>query len=158
METLMIDQSLFSSEDWYQQGPPSERAAPVRLGVERLGVSFISMRNGVTLHQIYRERDYEKAKAEYYDEVKSWFHSRDDETDWYIPSGFDYKSSVADNYQFRCQTHKPSSVENCQLVGRYGTYIIRFHTFMSPIMTYDDLERMLQAIDNKMAQCLNKDS
>jgi hypothetical protein len=151
----MIDPSLFSSEDWQQQGPLSERAAPVRLGIERLGVTFISMRHGVALHEVYRERDEEKSKAEYFDQLNSWFHSSDDETDWYIPSEYNYNSSVVDNHQFRCQTHKPSGVENCQFVGQYETYIVRFHTYVSPIMTYDDQARILQAIDNKMARCLH---
>jgi hypothetical protein len=157
METLMLDRSLFS-KDWYQQSLPSERSASVRWGIERLGVSFISQKNGVAGQAVYRGRDSNETRAKYFDEITGpgWFHSDENETEWYIPSDFTYESTVANNYRFGCQTHKPSGVQSCQFVGQYEVYLIRFRTDMSSIMTYEDLERILQAIDNKMAQCLEK--
>ncbi len=155
IETLMIDVSLFP-KDWLQQGPPREKAATVQWGVEKLGVTFISMVHGVALQDVHRGRNVKISEVGYAEEFTSWFHSREDETEWYIPADFNYESLVADRYRFGCQTQKPSGVENCQLVGQYGVYIMRFHTFMSPIMTYDHLAHILQTIDNKMATCLGR--
>ena len=153
----MIDQSLFS-KDWHQQSLPRERSAPDQWGIERLGVSFISQKNGVAGQAVYRGRDFNESKVEYFDRISAtgWFHSDENETEWYIPSDFTYKSTVADNYRFGCQTHNPSGVQSCQFVGQYEVYLIRFRTHMSEIMTYEDLEHILQTIDNKMAQCLDR--
>lgn len=155
MENLMIDLSLFP-DDWYQQGPPWEKAATVSWGVEKLGVTFVSSVNGVAQQDVHRGRNVQKAKEGYPELASSWFHIREDETDWYTPTEFDYKSLVANQYRFGCQTHQSSSgeIETCQLVAQHEVYIMRFHTLMSPIMTYNDLGHILQDIDNKTAQCL----
>ncbi len=155
VENLMINKSLFP-EDWDQQGPPRERAAPVRWGIDKLGVTFISQKNGVALQDVHRGRDVNETENGYFDNVTSWFHSGKEETEWYIPSDFNYESPVANRYRFGCHTHTPSGVQSCQLVGQYGVYLTRFRTHMSPIMTYEDLEHILQTIDNKMAKCLGR--
>lgn len=151
----MIDGALFP-KGWSQAGSPSQRGAPVRWGVDKLGVSFVTQENGVANQFVHQGRNPEHTEEGYLDLVTSWFDSREDATDWYIPPEFNYKSTIADRYRFGCRTYKPSGVESCQLVGQYGVYITRFHTFISPIMTYNDLECIFQAIDNKMAQCIDK--
>jgi hypothetical protein len=119
-----------------------------------LGVGFITQENGVAGQVVHLGRNPDHAEKGYFDLVDSWFDSEEDATDWYIPPQFNYESTAANHYRFGCRTYKPSGVESCQLVGQYEIYITRFHTFMSPIMTYGDLERILVAIDTKMTQCL----
>lgn len=155
LENLMIDESLFP-DGWYQPGPPRERSAPVRWGIEKLGVGFISQKNGVALQDVHQGQTVSQTEKGYLELVTSWFDSRTDETDWYIPPEFNYESPIANQFRFGCRIHKPSGVQSCQMVGQYGIYLTRFHTVMSPIMTYNDLAHILQAIDDKMAQCLNE--
>jgi hypothetical protein len=154
-ENLMLDKALFP-EGWSQHGPPSLRNAPIRWGVDRLGVSFGTQENGVANQVVHVGRNLNQAEEGYFDLVTSWFDTSEDATDWYIPSKFSYKNTVANRYRFGCRTYRLTGFESCQLVGQYGIYLVQFHTAMSPIMTYDDLARILRAIDDKMAKCLGK--
>lgn len=156
IETLMIDKSYLPEEMLWYQEIPSRRGAPVRWGVDKLGVGFSSQKNGGVIQDVYRGENFDQAEDGYFDLVTSWFDSREDETDWYIPSMFNYESVIADHFRFGCRTHKPSGVESCQMVGQYGIYVTRFRADISSIMTYEDLEHILQTIDDKMAQCLGK--
>jgi hypothetical protein len=153
IEDLMIDKSLFQ-EGWYQEGPPSERATVIRFGINRLSVGFLSQRHGVVGHDVHEGRSSEETEKQYFKEIDSWFAPREGWTDWYIPREFNYQSAIADHYQFRCYTHKASGVETCKMMGQYGVYLTGLYADMSPIMTYYDLDRILQAIDSKMAKCL----
>ncbi len=155
IENLMIDISLFR-EGWYQQGPPEEKTALIRFGVRKLSVGFISQQYGVAQHDVYEGENSEETEKQYFKELDYWFAPRDGWTDWYIPNGFNYVSTVADHSQFRCYTHKASGVMSCAMMGQYGVYLTGFYSVMSPIMTYYDLNHIFQAIDAKMAKCLAK--
>lgn len=155
IENLMIDESLFSG-GWSQMGPPDKSGAPIRWGVDKLGVGFITQENGVANQVVHQGRNPEHTEKGYFDLVDSWFDSREDETAWYVPPEFNYEGPIANHYRFGCRTHVPSGVQSCLMVGQYGVYLTQFYTDMSPIMTYRDLERILRTIDNKMAQCLSK--
>ncbi len=72
IENLMINRSLFP-EDWDQQGPPVEKAAAVRWGIEKSGVNFISMVHGVAQQDVHRGRDVNETENGYFDNVTSWF-------------------------------------------------------------------------------------
>jgi len=155
IEELMIDISLFPA-DWSQNSLPSERNAPVRWGVDKLGVSFSTQEYGGAIHDVYRGRNLNDAKKGYLNLSESWFQLREDEGEWYIPSDFNYESTVADQYRFGCSIHKPSGFQTCQLSAQYNVYVTRFYTGMSPMMTYKDLEHILRAIDSKMAKCFGQ--
>jgi len=44
------------------------------------------------------------------------------------------------------------------MIGQYDEYFVIFNTYMSPdFMTYEDLERVLRAIDERMAHYLAED-
>ncbi len=151
----MIDISLFH-EGWYQQGPPQEKTALIRFGVRKLSVGFISQQFGVAAQDVYEGENSAETENRYLKELDYWFAPEDGYTDWYVPSGFNYVSAVADHYQFRCYTHKASGVARCAMMGQYGVYLTGFYADMSPIMTHYDLYRIFQAIDAKMAKCLAK--
>ena len=157
IEELLIDQSLLP-QGWEQQGPPSSRNAPVRLGVERSGVSFISY-GGVANQHVYRCNSVRAAAREYPGEADSWFSPREGWGAWTVPAVLPYESAVADQFRFNCYTHQASGGQACQAVGRYDEYIVRFYTAMSDdYMTFTDLERILAAIDERMALYLEKDT
>jgi hypothetical protein len=153
IEDLMIDKSLFQ-EEWYQEGPPEQKTALIRFGIKKLSAGFISQRHGVARHDVYEGENFEETERQYFEEVDSWFSPREGWTEWYIPRGLNYESSIADQYRVGCYTHKTSGVETCKMMAQYDVYLTRFHSDMSSIMTYYDLYRILQTIDNKMAECL----
>lgn len=155
IEDLMIDSSLFR-EGWYQEGPPEERTALIRFGIRKLSVGFISQRYGVAGHDVYEGESSEETEGRFSKELDYWFAPEDGYTDWYIPREINYESTIADHYQFKCYTHKVSGVERCAMMGQYDVYLTGFYADMSPIMTYYDLHRILQAIDTKMAECLDE--
>lgn len=155
IEDLIVDISSFPA-GWTQNSPPRERNAPIRWGVDKRGVSFSTQEYGGAIQDVYRGRNLDDAGKGYFNLSESWFRLREAEGDWYIPSEFSYESIIADHYRFGCSIHKPSGFQTCQMAAQYGVYVTRFYTGMSPLMTYSDLERILQAIDNKMGQCLGK--
>ena len=153
IEDLMIDESLFR-EGWLQVGPPKERTALIRFGIRKLSVGFIHQQYGIAGYDVYEGENFEETEKRFFEELDYWFPIEDGYTDWYIPRQFSYESTVADHYQFRCYTHKASGVERCAMMGQYGVYLTGFYADMSSVMTYYDLNRILQAIDGKMAKCL----
>ncbi|MBC7264518.1 MAG: hypothetical protein H5T64_09235 [Chloroflexi bacterium] len=49
------------------------------------------------------------------------------------------------------------SFYTCVMVAQYEEYFVRLNVHMSPdTMTFQDLERVLWAVDERMAYCLNK--
>ncbi len=155
IKSLMLDKSSFP-DGWSQDGPPTLRGAPVRWGTDRLGVSFGTQENGVANQFVHIGENINHAEKGYFKLTATWFDRTEDATDWYVPYEFNYKSKVANQFRFGCRTYEPGGVESCQFVSQYEIYIIRFYTFMSPLMTYDDLKHILQTIDNKTARCLGK--
>jgi len=155
VEDLLLEESLFN-EDFRQGAMPSKDAAPMRFGIDKIGAGFSSMTKGVAGEDIYLGRSVKETRRQFADFAGSEFSPRKGWTEWYMPDSFDYQSSVADQYRFGCYRHIASGVETCQAIGQYGPYLVRFHANISSILTYQDLGRMLQAIDEKAARCLGK--
>ena len=153
IESLLLDESFFHP-DIHRTGPPSRGGAPMRFGVNRIGVGFTSMTQGGATQDVYQGRSVEEAQKKFAEEVEWEFSAREGWTEWYIPNAFNYQSSVADRFRFGCYRHKTSGVETCQAFGQYNIYLIKLSADMSSILIYRDLERMLRAIDSKVAQCL----
>jgi len=108
------------------------------------------------LQHIYRARDEREASKEYHDFVRAFFSVRDNEMEWQIPPEITYRSQVADQDHLGCSTHLPSGVQRCQFIAQYEVYIVRFDADMSEVMTYTDFERILQDIDRRMSECLDR--
>lgn len=151
IESLLVTESLFPT-GWKEESARVEDA-PARFGVEKIGKGFSSA-EPLAIHQVYRATDA-SAAARGYEDFQSDFASRDDQSDWIVPGGLSYKSSIADEFRVGCAVRYPSKQERCLFIGHYGVYVVRFHTHMSPeLMTYQDLERILLDIDRRMAECL----
>jgi hypothetical protein len=155
IETLLVDEAVFP-EGWTQQGIPDSRGAPASFGVERIGIGFSTRIRGVAGQAVYRAFDIRAAVAGYRD-FMSYFSVREGETEWSLPTEFTWRSQIADQFRLGCSTHRSSGVQRCQFIGQYDVYLVRFHTYMSSdLMTYEDLECILQDIDLRMAECLDR--
>lgn len=109
----------------------------------------------MAIQDVYRAIDARAAAAGYND-FMSYFSLDEGETEWILPEGFACKSPVADQFRLGCSSYHPGDVERCQFNGQFGVYLVRFHTCMSlDMMTYNDLEFILQDMDQRMTECLN---
>jgi hypothetical protein len=155
IEDLLLDESVFSEE--FFRGLPSKDSAPIRFGRDKIGVGFGSRtQTGGMAQDVYLGLGIRETQKEFEDWLKWEFSPREGWTEWYTPDAFDYQSSVADQYRFACYKHIASGVEDCQAIGQYGPYLIRFQATMSSILTYQVVERASQAIDAQAAQCLGQ--
>jgi len=70
-----------------------------------------------------------------------------------IPAEWTYRSPIANDWQFACINYGKTTW--CTAMARYDEYISVFDTIMSPeYMTLNDLEKVLRAIDERMARYL----
>ena len=155
LEELLMDETVFPPG--WKGGEPG--IAPLRIG-ERLGVTFYPPTNvGLALHDVYRCRTAEAAVRAYEDNIDSYFFSPwEIYTSWSVPAALSYESTVADRFRLGCRMHIRSGRERCQAVGQYKEYIVHFAADMSSEMTYADLEHILQAIDERMAHYLGRET
>jgi hypothetical protein len=155
LEELLMDETVFPAG--WRGGEPG--IAPLRIG-ERLVATFHPPTNvGLALHDVYRCRSAEAAATAYEDNIDSYFFSpREGRTSWSMPPELSYESTVADQFRLGCRTHIEHGSERCQAVGQYDEYVVHFAADMSSVMTYDDLEHILQAIDERMAHYLGKEA
>jgi hypothetical protein len=156
MEDLLLDESAFP-EGWQAQVPHD----PPRTYGLPLAVTYGSpgRGGGIALYEVHVSRDPEEATGEYADAVSFWFRDDERHTPWTAPTELSCRSTTADQMRIGCHIQREQSgTQFCQAVGRYDRYVVRFHTFMSPYMTFTDLERILVAIDERMALYLGKDA
>lgn len=155
IETLLVQETAFP-EGWEESGSPRVEEATVRFGIEKIGTGFSTPNQGVAIQDVYRARDTGAAASGYQD-FMSFFSLHREETEWFLPSELTYNSLGADRFRLGCSTDRTSGVERCQLIAQYGVYLLRFHTYMSPeMMTFENLELILQDIDRRMSLCLGQ--
>ncbi len=112
-------------------------------------------------HALFKYRN-EQAAARAFDSdfAEREFSNSSMVTPWTIPDEWSYESPVADRFKFACGETEPfgsvSRVRICTGVAQYDEYISEFTATMSH-MTLEDLERILSAIDERMAFYLEKD-
>jgi hypothetical protein len=154
MEDLLLDESAFP-EGWQAYTPYEP---PGRFGLPiALTYSSCAPGGGIAVHDVYASWNPQKAAEAYADAVSFWFEDDDRHTPWATPAELACASTTADHLRIGCHVERESGTEFCQAVGQYDRYVVRFHTFMSPCMTFTDLERIRVAIDERMALCLEKD-
>lgn len=80
-------------------------------------------------------------------------------TPWDVPEEWSYQSPIADHFRFECgelDSVPPEWI--CETIARYDEYVSVFTSELSPdYMTLEDLERILVAIDDRMAVYLGKE-
>lgn len=152
IEELLLDVSAFPSGSWQEMGPPSERNAPVRIGIERIGTSF-SDPSDFTLQQVYRFEGDRKAKSAYREEVESWFIASSHETEWIKPPELDNLVVNTDQFRAGCHDEKSGGREQCQYVAQYGPYILRLLGGMRSL-SYEDFIKLVKDIDQRAINCI----
>jgi hypothetical protein len=145
VQNLLIDSSSFPSS-WSASQPT--RPADHHGAIRRCGLVF-SVPNGVAVEEIYEYETIGKASHEFERQLDVWFTQRSIDTPWKTPPLPEPVRSIADDFRLACSIQ--GGVSMCRVLARYGVVVMRFNTHMSPeFMSYTDLEKVLQAIDDKM--------
>jgi hypothetical protein len=109
----------------------------------------------VAAHHVDRYKSERQAAKEFERMLPAWFNGSSiaSLTPWEPPAELSYISPVAEQFHFACHLSaikQPAQI--CQALGQYGNYLVDFHTHMSADhMTFEDLETILVAIDQLMA-------
>ena len=172
MRHLMVVVAPFP-EDWERcVGPaqPPERARPECGESEFWYVGFCprgfqGFQQGIdgAEHDVFRYRGALEAAVSFYFTFPSReFSNRNTVSSWSVPDEWSYTSEVADRSRFACAEFEPFGrgrrLRTCRALSQYGRYISAFSTTLSPeYMTLEDVERILLAIDEKMAFYLGKE-
>ena len=163
IEELLLDESVFP-EGW--QAGERTFDPRQRLPAEQIALGFYihwcpdaSLSAG---HQVYRFFDGPRCAAlGYQKEIPGWFAPWEETGPWIVPAELPYQSPLADQFRFNCSTHQRGG-QTCQAVGQYEEYVIRFQTSIDrehpECMSFTDLERILIAIDERMAFYLEADT
>lgn len=99
---------------------------------------------------VYRYRSPEAAKEVYRDMVLPRAGK--------MPAGWTYRSPVADQSDFTCYDYEGREpYPFCEWSARYEEYVVIFSSWLIPgYMSLEDMERVVRAIDMRMAQYLGK--
>jgi hypothetical protein len=154
VEQLLVDTSMFP-EGWSvsQVGPRPDPAAPFSRikSVDRTSLSFYAPGGGA-FEAIQRFENTREAKKEFARKKRQVFRLTDFNTPWEVPEELAYESPIADEFHYACSWQLGASWPDCAYIARYGTYFVHFHTDMLPgYMSYTDLETIVEAIDERMA-------
>jgi len=173
MFELMLDVSPFP-EEWERCVGPAqqpEHLRPERHASEFWFVGFCprgfdGFEQGIdgAEHDIYRYGDTLAAATMFYVSFsRDDFSNRYTVSPWSLPEGWSYESDTADQFRFACAEIEPFElgrvVTKCRAVAQYAGFISSFSTTLEPeYMTLEELERVLAAIDDRMATYLGKDT
>jgi len=106
-------------------------------------------RRGAT-HRVYQYRNRSSAKAVYEEFVLPTQLGN-------TPAEWAYQSTVSDQSYFACYDYEGREPLHCQWSARYEEYIVAFSSWLIPgRMSLQDMERVVRAIDARMAQYLDK--
>jgi hypothetical protein len=154
IQDLLLAVSDFPGDDWEETGSRSERGAPVRMGIERIGTAF-STTNNSALQDVYRIGYEREASRAYKDSVESWFTPAERETEWVIPQKMEKLSVNTDQYRVGCNDLKLGGFEHCQYIAQYGPYVIRFYAGIH-VLSYEDFTLLVSEIDQRATICLRQ--
>ncbi len=167
---LMMDVSLFP-EGWrLWLGPvhPPERAQGEHGEIEMLYIQFYPEGLDRNIHgadhRVFRYlNELVAAVAFYLDFSGGQFLPWHMITPWALPEEWSYESPIADRFKFACGEVDMNGLGppqmTCTAVAQHDECISVFSTELSPeYMTLEDVERILIAIDERMASYLEKDA
>ncbi len=158
---LMTDVSAFPQEGWDVGVGPAPKPERERGEIESIYVEFwhesFEQAIGGTWHDVFRYRNELEAGRNF---SKHRFLNRHIITPWAVPQEWSYESPVAHRFKFACAEvdvfGRPDWT--CQAVAQYDEYTSVFHTRLGPeYMMLEDVERILVAIDDRMAFYLEED-
>jgi hypothetical protein len=151
IEALLLDETAFPLGTKAGPAMPMPNKLESR---ESRGLTFYG-RFGIANHDVYRYRSARQAASTFERETTLWFPNTQFSGPWTVPSELPYQSPVADRFYLACSIEMGTPM--CNIIAQYEEYFIRFNVHMHPeFMTYQDLERVLRAIDERMARNLGK--
>ena len=149
LQSLLIDDSTFPVN--WSRGELRE-SDEYRFGsIEHCSSSFYTA-NGFAFQDVH-EFQFEDEAIDGYRHLKDIRFSMNPkyDTPWEVPSVPSLNNLFADDYYLACSNRGEISI--CRILAHYDTVVMNFSTHMSPdFMTYDDLDRIVKAIDQKMLQ------
>lgn len=155
IEDLLVDASAFPPGWSVSTGGPRPIArAPLggTKSVESVEMSFYAYGGGA-IERIRRFETAQGAADEFNRQSKIVFRHDEFNTPWIVPAEISYHSLLADQSHYACSTFDGQSWPGCAYIAQYGEYFVHFQTSMLPdLMSYTDLENVLQSIDERMEQ------
>jgi hypothetical protein len=158
IEDLLIDESVFPvgwsvSTDGARSIPRAPWSGPTSV-VENVELYFYA-HGGGALERIWRFENSEDASQAFERHMRYVFRDGEFNTPWTVPTELSHDSSVAGQFHYACATFEGQPWPGCAYVAQYRMYVVHFQTSMLPgLMTYTDLGKVLQAIDEQMEQHL----
>jgi len=114
----------------------------------------ISLEKGFADHDVYRYQSARIAARKFEDEKETRFLPAGT---WTTPDALDYRSPKTDEYYVACGMS--GNIYLCEMLARYEEYYVLFFAHMArDTMWYEDFERVVSAIDERMASCLGKNA
>ncbi|HNT26459.1 MAG TPA: hypothetical protein PKM21_18980 [Anaerolineales bacterium] len=153
IQELLLDVSVLPGDNWQEMGEPSEKSAPVRMGIEKIGTSFLNPTNSV-LQGVYRFEGESQARSAYRESVESWFTTSQNDTKWAAPDALANLVVNADRYRVGCNELQSGGLEHCQYVAQYGPYVIKLLLGTSAL-SYVDFIGLVNEVDQRATSCIN---
>lgn len=159
---LFVDENAFPPE-WKPQLLQEADAAQDANHVHRRFSAPPS--SGIGSQDIWRAYSIENAEKKYSELRESQFQPRlppeEMVAPWEPPPQIDFQSTVADDYYFACGWEEWAS---CQFLARYDNYVTYLrldrHAVMNGLesegLTYEQIEAVLNAVDNKFQVALDQ--
>lgn len=156
----LVDLSPFPS-GWSVEFGPDAYDLPGRVlpGRALAGIS-ISFHwrgpNALAQHDVLKYETKQRAASEFHRQQPGTFFSAGRLTPWETPDAVSYQSPFADQFRLACADIEGAEqrFKLCIAMGQYDKHLSTFAIWMSPdYMTFADLERILEAIDERMAHC-----
>jgi len=157
IQELLIDESAFPpgwSVSTAGPRPPAKAPLGHYESIESTEL-FFYVYGGSAFEEIHRFSSVQGAAREFRRKRDLEFAKREIDTPWVVPPELSYQSPAANQFYLACATQ--GGIPMCRAIGQYEEYFVKFNTHMSPdFMTHADLERVLKAIDERMASYLGR--
>lgn len=150
VKALLLDQSTFPPGTTMSSSENFEEFA-----VATASHTFGNSDHGFHAYQAVEYYNASFAAWQVYVENQGVFRKTQYNNSWREPSQINFSSKSADQYRFAC-TDDTVVGPRCILQARYGRYFVRFSSTVSQDFTIQNLAPLLQEIDARMAQCIQK--
>lgn len=156
MDTLMLEESLFPKDTYFEplvspiaEYPKSSFAQGFTLELPNEDVFAVDSGN----YMVIDWGSNKSAKEEFDNGLKISFITDNMSGPWETPKEVTFTSVVADNYYTACGVSL--GYYKCRTIAVYGKYSVRLAVSISEQgITYSTYNKLLQAIDDKMAMCI----
>jgi hypothetical protein len=155
IEGLLLKVADLPGNGWEESGSRSYKGAPITVGVERIGTSFVGygLFDGI-LHTIYRLTDEESANRAYVDFEERDFSVLDYLEEWKLPSELSHVQFSANSHRLGCNIYRDSGAEECNLLAQYGPYLVQFNIRQHGLQ-YSKIVPVFEEINKRMAKCIS---